>query len=101
MRVACPQARQRRGEQRQISRSLKPGGTSRCSRESRLGPLNIGVAIVFATISCATAALAQPARTERIVINYASPTNPAHKQFYEVLKENQALEQVRDLLAGI
>jgi Putative metallopeptidase len=44
---------------------------------------------------------AQPTRTDRVAIEYVLPTNPAHKQFYDVLKERQVLEQVRDLLAAI
>jgi Putative metallopeptidase len=64
--------------------------------------LSAGVtALACSVLSLATAAGAQPARADRVAIEYALPTNPAHKQFYDVLKERQVLEHVRDILAGI
>jgi hypothetical protein len=63
---------------------------------------NAGMAAVAGAIFLvAPSAGAQPARTDRVAIEYVLPTNPAHKQFYDVLKEHQALERVRDLLAAI
>jgi hypothetical protein len=67
----------------------------------RLVKLNAGMALACSLLLAPSAAGAQPARTDRIAIEYALPTNPAHKQFHDVLKENQALERVRDLLARI
>ena len=43
-------------------------------------------------------ALAQPAREDRIAVNYAEPTNPAHRLQYDVLKQYRALEGMRDRL---
>jgi hypothetical protein len=48
-----------------------------------------------------SAAGAQPARADRVAIEYVAPTNPAHQQFHDVLKQNQVLERVRDLLSVI
>jgi Putative metallopeptidase len=47
----------------------------------------------------ATAASAQPARPERVVIEYVEPVEPAHRPLYDLLREHQALERVRNLLA--
>ena len=43
----------------------------------------------------------QPAKTDRIVIEYATPTHPALKQVYELVKKRQALEQVREILLPV
>jgi hypothetical protein len=51
-------------------------------------------------VLCATV-MAQPAKAERIAVEYLEPVDPAHKPLYEVLKENQALERVRELLIPI
>jgi len=68
----------------------------------RLVKLNAGLAALACSLLLVpSGAGAQPARADRVAIEYALPTNPAHKQFYDVLKQNQALERVRDLLAAI
>jgi hypothetical protein len=46
----------------------------------------------------APAATAQPARQDRIAINYAEPKNPAHQVYHDVLKQYRALERMRDRL---
>jgi hypothetical protein len=48
-----------------------------------------------------SAAGAQPARADRVATEYLAPTNPAHQQFHDILKQNQVLERVRDLLSAI
>jgi hypothetical protein len=64
--------------------------------------LTAGLAAFGCALLCfASVADAQPARPERIAIEYVPPTNPAHKPFYDVLKDHQALERVRELLVGI
>jgi putative metallopeptidase DUF4344 len=68
----------------------------------RLVKLNTGMAAAACALLLAMpTAGAQPARADRVTIEYAAPTNPAHQQFHDVLKQNQALERVRDLLAAI
>jgi hypothetical protein len=68
----------------------------------RLISLNAGMgALACSLLLAASPASAQPARADRVAIEYAPPTNPAHQQFHDVLKQNQALERVRDLLAAI
>src|SRR3954470_9524106 len=56
---------------------------------------------VFCALCGAPTASSQPARPERIAIRYVEPTDPAHKSLYEVAKDNQVLERVRDLLAAV
>ena len=51
--------------------------------------------------SAACAASAQPAKADRIVVAYAEPTKPAHKPLYDMLKQNQALERVKELLVAV
>ena len=55
-------------------------------------------AFVCAVLGAAAGAGAQPAKAERIVIEYVDPTDPAHRPLYEFLKDNQVLERVRDVL---
>jgi Putative metallopeptidase len=63
---------------------------------------NAGMAaLACSLLLAASPSDAQPARPDRVTIEYATPTNPAHQQFHDVLKQNQVLERVRDLLAGI
>jgi Putative metallopeptidase len=74
-------------------------------RHSRIGRLTrmkaaaavLGCAVVYA----ASAASAQPQRAERIVIEYVAPINAAHKPLYDLLKENQALERVQELIVPV
>jgi hypothetical protein len=68
----------------------------------RLVKLNAGMAaLVCSLLHAPSTAGAQPARADRVAIEYAAPTNPAHQQFHDILKQNQVLERVRDLLSVI
>jgi hypothetical protein len=68
-------------------------------RPSKLLP---GVAAFACVVACAPAmASSQPARSERIAIEYLDPANSAHVPLNEVLKANLVLERVRDLLTRI
>jgi len=49
----------------------------------------------------ASAAGAQPAPAERIVIDYVQPADPAHKRLYDLVKDNRGLERVREILLPI
>jgi hypothetical protein len=61
-----------------------------------------GLATAVSAVLCAAcAANAQPEKAERIVIEYVAPINPAHKPLYDLLKENQALERVKEVLAPV
>jgi hypothetical protein len=74
----------------------------RDSPAGRLMKLKAGLAIFLcAVLFAASAAHAQPAKTERIVFAYVEPTNPAHRPLYDLLKANQALERVRELLTPV
>lgn len=44
---------------------------------------------------------AQTSRPERIAISYATPADKAHQPLLDLLKENQALERIRELLVRI
>jgi hypothetical protein len=51
---------------------------------------------------CGTATTsAQPAKAERIVVEYIKPIDQVHQPLYELLKENQVLERVRELLLPV
>ena len=63
--------------------------------------LQASLAVFCAVLCGAPAASSQPARSERIVVQYVEPTDPAHKALYEVAKDNQVLERVRELLVPI
>jgi len=64
--------------------------------------LTAGLAAFGCALLCvASVADAQPARSERIVIEYIAPTNAAHKPLYDVLKDNQVLERMQELLVGV
>jgi Putative metallopeptidase len=64
--------------------------------------LAAGLATLICTVLfAASPAIPQPAKSDRIVIEYVAPTNPAHQPLYDLLKEKQALERVRDLLIGV
>jgi hypothetical protein len=68
----------------------------------QLSKLNAGLAaLACSLLLLPSAAGAQPARADRVAIEYVAPTNPAHQQFHDVLKQNQVLERVRDLLSAI
>ena len=44
---------------------------------------------------------AQSPRPERIAISYLAPADKAHQPLYDMLKENQALERIREILLPI
>lgn len=60
-----------------------------------------GLATFVCAVLFVSAASAQPAKAERIVIEYVQPINPAHKPLYDLLKENLALERVKELLSPL
>jgi len=63
--------------------------------------LQAGLAAFCAVLCGAPVASSQPAPAERIIIQYVEPTNPAHKALYEVAKDKQVLERVRELLVPV
>ena len=68
----------------------------------RLTKLLPGLAAFVCVVACApTMASSQPARSDRIAIEYLDPVNTAHKPLNEVLKANQVLERVRDVLTRV
>jgi hypothetical protein len=68
-----------------------------------LAALGAGLAAFFAVLFAPAAANAQPApsREQRIAIEYVQPANPAHRPFHDLLKAEQALERVRELLLPV
>jgi Putative metallopeptidase len=58
-------------------------------------------ALLCAFVLTAPAVNAQPAKADRIAVVYEEPTNPAHKPLYTMLKEQRALERVRELLVPV
>lgn len=69
----------------------------------RCGLAGLYAACVGVMLPAVTAATAPPPPppSERIVIAYVEPTNPAHKPLYDLLKENGALERVKRILEPI
>src|SRR5215218_4922292 len=63
--------------------------------------LQAGLAAFCAVLCGAPVASSQPAQPERIIIQYVEPTDPAHKALYEVAKDKQVLERVRELLVTV
>jgi hypothetical protein len=63
--------------------------------------LQAGLAAFCAVLCGAPAARSQPAPPERIAIEYVEPTDPAHKALYEVARNKQVLERVRELLVPV
>jgi Putative metallopeptidase len=59
------------------------------------------LAALGSAVLAASAALAQPAPAERVVINYVPPADPAHRPIYDLVKENRGLERVREILLPI
>jgi hypothetical protein len=56
-----------------------------------------GMFLVTATTMTAIAA----SSTNRVSVRYVLPTNPAHQQIYEDLKERRALEKLQELLSPV
>jgi len=48
-----------------------------------------------------SATQAQPAREDRVAIHYTDPTNPAHNFLRDLLKEQRALERMRERLSAV
>lgn len=63
--------------------------------------LQAAIWISIPVLCAATHVSAQPIRAERVIIEYVEPAQPAHKPLYNVLKEHQTLERVRDLLTPV
>jgi hypothetical protein len=64
--------------------------------------LEVRLAIFICALLCTAPAInPQPAKAERIVIEYVIPINPAHKPLYDLVKDNQGLERVRELLVPV
>ena len=64
--------------------------------------LRATVACAVGLDACLSLARAQaPAATDRVVIAYVEPADKAHRPLYDMLKQHQVLEKVRDVLARI
>lgn len=62
----------------------------------------VGLASLASVLLLAVAPLnAQTARPERIAVSYVAPADKAHQPMLEMLKEHQALEKIREVLAVI
>jgi len=59
--------------------------------------------VVLSTMLFSSQAFAETPqlRSHRIQISYVKPTNPAHQQLYELVKERRVLERFRDYLSHI
>jgi Putative metallopeptidase len=58
-------------------------------------------ALLASLLGATGLANAQPAPTDRVVIEYVEPVQPTHKPLERLLREHRALELVRDLLAPV
>jgi hypothetical protein len=70
----------------------------RHSVNRRAGRLAVAL---FTWLCVSPAGLAQPATAERVVVEYVPPTDPSHKPLHDLVRNNQGLERVRDVLAPI
>jgi hypothetical protein len=59
------------------------------------------VTFIVVGMCAATVASTQPPKEERIVIDYVPPINSAHQPIYDMLKDLQALERVKEFLAPV
>jgi hypothetical protein len=64
-----------------------------------LGALCVGLVATCAGMRAAQTQAAAPA--DRVVIAYVEPTDKFHRPLYDALKQHQALEKMRDVLARI
>jgi hypothetical protein len=71
------------------------------SATRQLKQFGVGTTFVCAVLCALFAGGPTRAEAERIVIEYVAPVDPLHKPLYEALKENQALERVRELLVSV
>jgi hypothetical protein len=58
--------------------------------------LAVGGMILITALAAATC---HAAKTNQVSISYVPPTNPAHQQVYELLKERQSLEKLQEFLS--
>jgi hypothetical protein len=73
----------------------------RFSHERLTNPAAPVAILVCALLIGASELAAQPARSERVAVEYARPADPVHEPLYDMLKEHRALERVRELLLPI
>jgi hypothetical protein len=74
----------------------------RHDQSGRLNSMPQAAWTAFLAVACLAApAEAQPLQAERVVIEYIVPARPEHKPLYDVLKQHQTLERVREILAPI
>jgi hypothetical protein len=59
------------------------------------------IALAAVTLLSPPSANCQPARADRITIEYLDPTNPALKPLRDTLKNKKALERTRELLLPV
>jgi hypothetical protein len=57
--------------------------------------------LVVAPLLAATAVQAQPAKPNRIDIQYVPPKSADHQQIYDLLRQQKALEKLRELLSPL
>src|SRR5262249_50163610 len=67
----------------------------------REAPMLKGFLAALGCAVLASAAGAQPAPADGVVIEYGPPANPAHKPIHDLVKDNQGLERVREVLLPI
>jgi Putative metallopeptidase len=63
--------------------------------------MNLKALIPFSCAVLCGMVTAIPAKAERIVVEYVKPVDAAHNPLFDLLKEHQALERVRELLVPI
>jgi hypothetical protein len=69
--------------------------------------MSVAAAAVFGSLLAALVVARQgsaqpvPARAQRIAVEYVEPTNPVHGPIRDLLRSNQALERVRDVLSAV
>ena len=50
-------------------------------------------------VTALAVAAGNAAKTNRVSISYVPPTNPAHQQVYELLKERHSLERIQEFFS--
>ena len=64
-----------------------------------LSVIGMTLVAVLAMTACSEEEALPAEKTDRVVVNYVVPTNPAHQQIYKVLKERQTLERLKEFLS--
>jgi len=64
-----------------------------------LSVIGMTLVAVLAMTACSEEEALPAEKTDRVVVNYVFPTNPAHQQIYKVLKERQTLERLKEFLS--